>query len=338
MKVTKRNGSTESVEFDKITKRLQNLISESDLKYLDPVKIAQKVINNLHDGINTTELDILSASICAHLCSEEPNYGLLGGRICVSNLHKMTPNTFYECVELLMQNHDKNNDSSPMLNNEIYNIIKNNHEKIESVIDTNRDYLIDFFGFKTLERAYLMKSNGVIVERPQYMWMRVAIGIHREDLDNANKTFQQDSTYSDAKREVEFGQNYGERGVDRSDREVVLKDVTGNEIGDKILLAALNDPGDGKYAQRGDDGADDLPDLVTLRIAGIQFRAYLKAFTHNVKPEFQNVEYVGRLTDVKLMSKFAVDFTLDFSVAALSARELEAMKKVSKSELQTVSA
>ena len=189
MKVTKRNGSTESVEFDKITKRLQNLISESDLKYLDPVKIAQKVINNLHDGINTTELDILSASICAHLCSEEPNYGLLGGRICVSNLHKMTPNTFYECVELLMQNHDKNNDSSPMLNNEIYNIIKNNHEKIESVIDTNRDYLIDFFGFKTLERAYLMKSNGVIVERPQYMWMRVAIGIHREDLDNAFKTY-----------------------------------------------------------------------------------------------------------------------------------------------------
>ena len=152
-----------------------------------------------------------------------------------------------------------------------------------------------------------------------------AIRDFREDLDNTNKTFQQDSTYSDAKREVEYGQNYGERGVDRSDREVVLKDVTGNEIGDKILLAALNDPGDGKYAQRGDDGAEDLPDLVTLRIAGIQFRAYLKAFSHNVKPEFQNVEYVGRLTDVKLMSKFAVDFTLDFSVAALSARELEAM-------------
>ena len=152
-----------------------------------------------------------------------------------------------------------------------------------------------------------------------------AIRDFREDLPNTNKAFQQDSTYSEAKREVEFGQNYGERGVDLSDREAVLKDVTGNEIGDKILLASLNEPGDGKYAQRGNDGTDDLPDFITLRIAGIQFRAYLKSFSHNVKPEFQNVEYVGRLTDVKLMSKFAVDFTLDFAVAALSARELEAM-------------
>jgi hypothetical protein len=148
----------------------------------------------------------------------------------------------------------------------------------------------------------------------------------RATLTNDNKNFQQDEEgYSEAKREVTFGQNYGERGIDRSDREAVLKDVTGNEIGDKILLDALNSPGDGNYAKRADDGAEDVADLITLRIAGIQFRAYLKAFSHNMKPEFQNVEYIGRLTDVKLMSKFAADFSLGFSVVAMSARELEGM-------------
>ena len=147
----------------------------------------------------------------------------------------------------------------------------------------------------------------------------------RNTLPNTNKAFQQDEEgYKAAKREVEFGQNYGERGVDRSDRTATLKDVTDNEIGDKILLAALEDPGDGTYALR-DVDTTDLPDLVTLRIADIQFRAYLSAFSHNMKPEFQNVEYVGRLTDVKLMSKFAADFSLDFQVVAMTARELEGM-------------
>ena len=148
----------------------------------------------------------------------------------------------------------------------------------------------------------------------------------RSTLTNTNKTFQQDEEgYKAAKREVEFGQNYGERGVDRSDREAVLKDITDNEIGDKILIDALNSPGDGNYAKRADDGAEDVSDLITLRIAGIQFRAYLKSFSHNMKPEFQNVEYIGRLTDVKLMSKFSADFALGFSVVAMSARELEGM-------------
>ena len=148
----------------------------------------------------------------------------------------------------------------------------------------------------------------------------------RSTLTNDNKTFQQDEEgYSSAKREVTFGQNYGERGIDRSDREAVLKDITDNEIGDKILLDALNSPGDKNYAKRADDGLEDVDDLITLRIAGIQFRAYLKSLSHNMKPEFQNVEYIGRLTDVKLMSKFAADFSLGFSVVAMTARELEGM-------------
>ncbi len=154
----------------------------------------------------------------------------------------------------------------------------------------------------------------------------------RSTLTNDNKTFQQDEEgYKAAKREVEFGQNYGERGVDRSDREATLKDKTENEIGDKIILKALNSPGDSNYvpetaAQSLDTiYAEEESDLIILRIAGIQFRAYLKSFSHNMKPEFQNVEYVGRLTDVKLMSKFSADFALGFSCVAMSARELEGM-------------
>ena len=144
----------------------------------------------------------------------------------------------------------------------------------------------------------------------------------RKDLTNANKTFQQDDDYETSPRESKFGQNYGERGIDRSDRKAVLTDQTGTEIGDKILLNAFTDPGKTTLSQLSNTEGDDL---CMLSVAGIQFRAYIKGLSHNVKPEFQSVEYVGRLTDVKLMSKFSVDFSLDFQVAAFSGRELEAM-------------
>tara|TARA_B100000886_G_scaffold189745_1_gene130533 strand:- start:5080 stop:7731 length:2652 start_codon:yes stop_codon:yes gene_type:complete len=189
MEVTKRNGDKEPVFFDKITIRLKKLVDEGKYKIVDPVIIAQKVIQNLYNGITTQELDDLSASICASMTSDEPEYGSLGGRICVSNLHKMTPNTFFEAVNSLMNNVDKSNNPAPMLNKEVYNIIKDNQDLIESKIVSNRDYLIDYFGFKTLERAYLLKSNKKIVERPQYMMMRVSIAIHRNDLENAFKTY-----------------------------------------------------------------------------------------------------------------------------------------------------
>ena len=189
MEVTKRNGEKEPVYFDKISIRLKNLVDEGKLKLVDSIVVAQKVIQNLYDGITTQELDNLSASICASFASEEPNYGLLGGRICVSNLHKMTPNTFYESVNILMQNLDKNGEPAPILNKEVYDIINANHELIETKIIHDRDYLIDFFGFKTLEKAYLLKSNNKIIERPQYMWMRVSIAMHRNDLENAFKTY-----------------------------------------------------------------------------------------------------------------------------------------------------
>lgn len=189
MEVTKRNGNREPVYFDKISIRLSKLIQEGKLKKIDPVIIAQQVIQNLYNGISTLELDNLSARVCASLSSDEPNYGLLGGRIYISNLQKSTPNTFYECAKLLMENRDKNNDPTPLLSLKIFKIIESNYEIINSKIDKDRDYLVDFFGYKTLEKAYLMKSNGVIVETPQYMWMRVSIGIHENDLESAFETY-----------------------------------------------------------------------------------------------------------------------------------------------------
>jgi ribonucleoside-diphosphate reductase subunit M1 len=189
MEVTKRNGNKEPVYFDKISIRLCKLIKEGNLKKIDPIKIAQQVIQNLYDGISTLELDNLSARVCASLSSDEPNYGMLGGRIYISNLQKSTPDTFYECVKLLMLNNDSNNEPAPLLSKHIFKIIEDNHELINSKIDHERDYLVDFFGFKTLEKSYLMKSDGNIVERPQYMWMRVSIGIHENNLESAFETY-----------------------------------------------------------------------------------------------------------------------------------------------------
>ena len=189
MEVTKRDGRKEPVYFDKITKRLRILIDEGSLKKIDPIIIAQQVIRNLYNGITTLELDNLSARVCASLSSNEPNYGLLGGRIYISNLHKSTPDSYFECCKTLMENLDRNREPAPLLSNKIFKIIENNRDLIESKIIMSRDYFVDFFGFKTLEKAYLMKSNGVIIERPQYMWMRVSIGIHEDDLESAFETY-----------------------------------------------------------------------------------------------------------------------------------------------------
>jgi len=189
MEVTKRNGKKEPVYFDKITIRLNKLIKEGNLKNINSVKIAQQVIQNVYDGITTLELDDLSSRVCASLSSDNPNYGMLGGRICINNLQKSTPSTFYECIKLLMSNTDINDNTMPLLSEHIVKIIEDNYEQINSKIDHDRDYLIDFFGVKTLEKSYLMKSNSKIVETPQYMWMRVSLGIHENDLESAFKTY-----------------------------------------------------------------------------------------------------------------------------------------------------
>ena len=189
MEVKKRNGVKEPVSFDKITNRLRKLKNEGNLDKVDPVLVAQKVIENLYDGITTFELDEQSTRVCAQFSSTEPEYGSLGSRICVSNLHKSTPSNFSDCIEELMLNKDRNGNSSPIIDKRLYKLIIENKDLINSKIINDRDYLIDYFGFKTLEKSYLMKSNGKIVERPQYMWMRVSLGIHYDDFDSVFETY-----------------------------------------------------------------------------------------------------------------------------------------------------
>jgi len=189
MEVTKRNGRKERVQFDKISNRLRILCNLFGFKIIDPILIAQKTIENLYNGITTQELDELSARVCASLSSTNPKYNEFGGVICISNLHKMTPDTFYESMKLLMENKDIHDDECPLLNLNTFNIIEKNKDLIERQIDHKRDYNYDFFGFKTLEKAYLMKSNKKIVERPQYMLMRVSIGIHQDDFKSVFQTY-----------------------------------------------------------------------------------------------------------------------------------------------------
>ncbi|MBC7387417.1 MAG: ribonucleoside-diphosphate reductase subunit alpha [Cryobacterium sp.] len=195
MKVKSRSGKLEAVSFDKITNRIQNLAIGLNETYVDPVLIAQKTIEGMYDGISTEELDVLSAETCAYLSSTHPDYSTLGARILLSNLHRYTPATFSECIEKLYlneSNHTKKH--SPLVSRELYELVEKNADKINQTIKNVRDFEYDYFGFKTLEKSYLLKMGGKIVERPQYMIMRAALGIHGADLENAFRTYELMST------------------------------------------------------------------------------------------------------------------------------------------------
>lgn len=188
MLVTKRDGREEVVSFDKISKRIKKLGQEANIK-VNYTALVMKVIDQLHPGIHTTKIDELSAEQCASMSSIHPDYNILAGRITISNHHKNTEESFYNVMSKLYNYKDKHDKHSPLISRELMDIVNENKEKIESAMDYQRDYLIDYFGFKTLERAYLMKINKKSVERPQHMWMRVSIGIHGTDLDRALETY-----------------------------------------------------------------------------------------------------------------------------------------------------
>ncbi len=195
MKVKTRSGKLEAVSFDKITNRIQNLVIGLNEKYVDPVVVAQKTIEGMYDGITTQELDVLSAETCAYLSSTHPDYSTLGARILVSNLHRYTPNTFSECIEVLYLNRSEHtNEHAPLVSKDLYDLVQKNADKINQTIKNVRDFEYDYFGFKTLEKSYLLRVGKKIAERPQYMIMRVALGIHMEDLDQAFRTYEQMST------------------------------------------------------------------------------------------------------------------------------------------------
>jgi len=186
MWVVKRNGDREDVSFDKVLNRLKLLSTGLSI---DVYEIAQKVCGRIFDGVKTTELDELAAQMCSSMLVEHPDYGKLASRIIVSNHHKNTSPSFSETVKLMYDNRDADGVSSPLVSDELYDIVMKNKEKLNSYIDYSRDYGFDYFGFKTLERSYLIKVDGVIVERPQHMWMRVALGIHGQDFKDALHTY-----------------------------------------------------------------------------------------------------------------------------------------------------
>jgi ribonucleoside-diphosphate reductase alpha subunit len=190
MRVTKRDGQLMTVEFDKILRRLKILGNEAGIK-INYTSLAMKVIDQLFDGISTTKIDELSAEQCASMGSTHYDYTTLAGRIVVSNHHKNTNPSFREVMTELYNFIDKRGKPSPLVSDELYKIVCDDVDgELDNLCDFSRDYLIDYFGFKTLERAYLMKVDGKTVERPQHMWLRVAIGIHGTDLASAKETYE----------------------------------------------------------------------------------------------------------------------------------------------------
>jgi ribonucleoside-diphosphate reductase alpha chain len=190
MFVVKRDGRKEPMMFDKITSRVRKLCyGLNDL--VDPVKVAVRVIEGLYDGVTTSELDNLAAEIAATMTTTHPDYARLAARISVSNLHKNTKKSFSETmIDLYEYVNPRNGKKAPLLSDEVYKVIMDNADRLDSTIIYNRDFGYDYFGFKTLERSYLLKLNGKIAERPQHMLMRVSIGIHLDDLDAAIETYE----------------------------------------------------------------------------------------------------------------------------------------------------
>ena len=189
MYVVKRDGRKEAVKFDKITARVVKMCYGLD-PLVSPESVAMKVIEGLYDGVTTTELDNLAAEVAAAKTIDHPDYALLASRIAVSNLHKETKKTFSEVITDMYKYVDpKTGENAALIAEDVYNIIMDNKERLDSSIIFDRDFRYDYFGFKTLTRSYLLKMHGQIVERPQHMLMRVAVGIHKEDIDSAIKTY-----------------------------------------------------------------------------------------------------------------------------------------------------
>ena len=185
----KRDGRKEAVKFDKITARIVKMCYGLD-PLVSPEAVAMKVIEGLYDGVTTTQLGHLAAEVAAAKTIEHPDYALLASRIAVSNLHKETKKTFSEVMTDLYNYVDpKTNERASLIADDVYEVINENKDRLDSSIIYDRDFRYDYFGFKTLTRSYLLKTNGAIAERPQQMLMRVAVGIHKNDIDSAIKTY-----------------------------------------------------------------------------------------------------------------------------------------------------
>ena len=188
MYVIKRNGSKEAVTFDKILKRIKTIGNQLNLK-ITYTPLAMKVIDQLYDGISTTKIDDLTAEQCASMASIHYDYNTLAGYITISCFQKNTKENFSEVMNDLYNFKDKNDLPSPLISDELIECVNNNSERLNEICQFDRDYLIDYFGFKTLEKSYLMKLNGKPVERIQHMWLRVSIGIHGTNMSKIEETY-----------------------------------------------------------------------------------------------------------------------------------------------------
>ncbi|GJV74024.1 ribonucleoside-diphosphate reductase large subunit [Tanacetum coccineum] len=190
MYVVKRDGRQETVHFDKITARLKKLSYGLSIDHCDPVLVSQKVCAGVYKGVTTSQLDELAAETSAALTANHPDYASLAARIAVSNLHKNTKKSFSETIKD-MYNHvsERSGQKAPLIADDVYEIIMKHAARLDSEIIYDRDFDYDYFGFKTLERSYLLKIEGNVVERPQHMLMRVAVGIHKDDIDSIIKTY-----------------------------------------------------------------------------------------------------------------------------------------------------
>jgi len=196
MEVIKRNGEREQVLFDKISNRVKRVGDEQNVKNINYTELVIKVIEQLYDGIPTSQIDELTAQQCASMATSHLDYGKLGGAILVSNHHKNTSGDFSHVINQLWECKDKNGINAPIITNNIFSLVSKFRDIIAHIINYDRDYLFDYFGFKTLERAYLLKVDGKIVERPQDMWMRVSLAIHGEDIMRIEETYNLLSTFA----------------------------------------------------------------------------------------------------------------------------------------------
>jgi ribonucleoside-diphosphate reductase alpha chain len=190
--VIKRSGKKEAVKFDKVTARIQKLsYGLSDM--VNVIDVAKKTIEGIYAGVHTIELDNLAAEVAASMTTLHPDYAILASRIAVSNLHKNTIKSFSHTVQKLYEYTDMTTGRHmPLIADDVMQVINDHADILDSTIIYDRDYGFDYFGFKTLERSYLLRINGAVAERPQHMYMRVAVGIHKDDIESVIKNLSSD--------------------------------------------------------------------------------------------------------------------------------------------------
>ena len=187
--VVKRDGTKAEIKAVRIKERLQGLTKDLNMDFINLDVITEKVFKGIYSGIKTSELDTLSAETCAYMSLVHPDYSKLASRIEISNLHKETDDDYLKVLETLDQMKDKAGRPAGLISSEVMRVARENIDKINAKLDYSRDFNYDFFGFKTLERSYLLRKDGRIVERPQHMLMRCSLGIHLDDIESAFETY-----------------------------------------------------------------------------------------------------------------------------------------------------